>query len=405
MAPESIPEDETRPLLSKDCEQRLRNLCAQGGGEPGESFDSCLGTLDDEKYARFREHLRRTCNVPGVQDCVPRNCDKWVRDLKRTLSNPLSPTSPRSPLSDARGSSNIDLGKDDGATLNVETRQMVRVVYVLAVLTMLVMTTTNPMLLLYLQHVGFATKDNVSFYVLATVVNSAVPVVGHAALGAFAARVGTPRALTLSCSLIALGLIGMACSPPSKFAFIISFAVYSLCQSIRVVRTVLLTERVPPRQRTGVMSLHMLMTPIGALMGPLLWLACEQYNGDVHLIGGVRFNMYTLDYFLAATLAIVMAVVSTVALGRATANSTSRSPQSTSQTHGSGGNGTSDENQVVHVQLSDGTSADVNVHVYQRNIFLGFLVVMFCVNVGMGYVPMFLTILNTFSDLFRQFVF
>lgn len=120
------------------------------------------------------------------------------------------------------------------------------------------------------------------------------------------------------------------------------------------------------------------MTPVGALMGPLLWLACEQYRSDIPLFGRLRFNMYTLNYFVAASISVIMALVSAFALP-ATCNTADGNDDSSSSTNTGVGNG-----QVLHLQLSDGSTYDVNAKSYQRSVFLFFCVIMICVNIVMG---------------------
>lgn len=56
---------------------------------------------------------------------------------------------------------------------------------------------------------------------------------------------------------------------------------YSVSYALRVVRVGVICSVVPERERTNVLAKHALMTPLGAVFGPLVWIAAEMYRGSV----------------------------------------------------------------------------------------------------------------------------
>jgi hypothetical protein len=170
-----------------------------------------------------------------------------------------------------------------------------------------------------------------------------------------------------------------------------------MLQSLKTIRTLIIAEYVPHEFRTEVMSLHALMTPLGALIGPLVWLLVERYPADHLLVGSLRVNKYTLDYGVATCILLVIASIAMVRLGRLPGQQHAHSLSSDSSgeigerepLNGSE-NGTTalasqhESSDYIHVSLTDGREFDVNPDRYRRRIFIYFSVVMACVNISMG---------------------
>jgi len=190
----------------------------------------------------------------------------------------------------------------------------VRVLYVLASLTGGMLTTCTPMLLYYLQYIGYATTTDVSYFVLISSIQTAVPVAGHASLGMMCSRYGARRTVCLTALLAACALCILAYSRESRWVFAAAFIFHSFSRSIRVARTVRIAEIVPAHARTHVMSIHMFCSPLGSAIGPMIWLLCSQFSGDFHLFSSLYLNKFTLDYFAAAGLAASIALISYIGL-------------------------------------------------------------------------------------------
>lgn len=270
------------------------------------------------------------------------------------------------------------------AGLTHETRNMVYAVYIIAVLILFIAGTTEPMLLLYQQYVGFITPENIEFYVRTSVIDSATEVVGRAVMGVFAGLVGPPRAIAVWTVLIAMGLFGLAVSPPHKLGYLFSFTLFSLSRCTRDARTLMLTDNVPVHHRTAVMSFHALMTPIGLLFGPILWLVCDRFNADINLVGAFRLNKYTLNYLNASLLALITSFVASSFLRAPTDRAdVIHERDSNNQNHRSSPS-TRHRNQVINVVLSNGARYEVSVWRFQMRFFLFFLVLEFIVDGTMG---------------------
>lgn len=263
--------------------------------------------------------LNRCYRPPGLTPPVPRNSPVLLEYLKEKVHG----------------------GEDDAAAaaatqrtgiaaLPAAARRAVYVVYAMAFLSMALMTTVTPTLLLYLRHAGLAGRYDLQFYVTVSVIGTSVPVVMHALLSRLADMYGAPRSLSLACLAVALGLLGMAAFDDSRHLFAASYLSYSVAQSLRPVRTIILSDLSTDESRTEVMSLHALMTPLGAMVGPLIWLAVQNYKGDWLLLGTLRVNMYTIDYFIAASLALCMGAVAAFLLPADTSSGVGDQSSSTS---------------------------------------------------------------------------
>lgn len=214
------------------------------------------------------------------------------------------PTDPKKNLFSQQSGKNNELKLDGELTL--ETKNMVLVVYFIGIGILILVATAEPMVLLYQKYVGFVSRGKVKFYVQTTVIQSTIEVLGGALMGILAVLVEPPRAITICTVLIAVGSFSMAAAPPNKIGYLFGFALFSLCSCTSVARTLMLTENVPAKNRTAVMSFHELMSPIGRLLGPLLWLACDQFRADINLFGGLRLHKYSLNYQIASLLSLIV---------------------------------------------------------------------------------------------------
>lgn len=252
------------------------------------------------------------------------------------------------------------------------TYTVVLSVFVIAVLTMLAMTAVGPTLLLYMNHAGYTNAENISAYVLASAISTAVPIASNIILGFVASRFGPGRSIAFGSAFSALGMLIVILSRESILFFFIGYAMYSCCNSLRVIRVSLLTKVVPENERTTVLATHALMTPIGALMGPLLWIAIQTYRGSVPLLGGaVHFNRFTIDYSFACTALLTIAIVAVTMLHHIVAVDGS-SDGVASASAGSGADNSLEAGEGPHevtLHYTSGQEEVVNLDRYKKNVF------------------------------------
>lgn len=262
------------------------------------SSDAHTCHLRDARQRALQSAFSNCARTPGFTPPVPRNSPVLLEFFKRCLG-------------DRATASGI-------ASLPPRTRRVVYAIYAVAVLTMAIMTAVTPTLLLNLRHLGLAGRDNLQFYVTLTVIGMSVPVFTHVLLAQAADYFGAPLALAGAACCVAAGLFGMGNVGGQRLPFAIAYLVFSIAQSIRPVRTIVLADVSTDETRTEVMSYHALCTPIGALFGPLAWLGFAGYEGDWMFLGWVRVNRFSLDYYFAAVLSLCIAGVTMFLLPRQT---------------------------------------------------------------------------------------
>lgn len=307
--------------------------------------------------------------------------------LAHQMGTRLAPAHPDEsiPLLDAPSRTKPKLGAlfselKNGDGLDGETRRVVRAIYVLGLLVNMMHASRRPVQLLYLQYLGFSSAEDISFYVWTEVIRSSVPVVGHAVTGTVAARIGGRYTLCTLCSFAICGilLIIQASALRSKTAYIFGDIALNTARSMRLTRIIVITEQVPAHQRTGVIATHSLFGPVGAILGPLVWILCEHFHADVAVGRLFRLNMYTVNYFVGAVLSWVIAIISWNRLPKFSSPSIWRNPTEPSAR---GVAPASTGPSFVRVVTARGTfDSVVNTKLYQRWTFLYFLVLMFSVD-------------------------
>jgi len=269
-------------------------------------------------------------------------------------------------------------------TLSKETKRIVYSVFMLGFLANMLQVSCRPMQFLYLQYIGFATRNDIGFYVWTEVIRSGVPVFGHLLIGAVAARIGVRYTLTALSSIGFFGLllIIQASSLRIRAPFIIGYTSLIIARSVRVVRTIILTERVPASMRTTVMAIHDMWGPVGAIFGPLLWILSQNIRTDIPVFGLFRINRFTTSYFLSAITVFAMGAISWNRFNNySRTQSATGSPAIDTDVDVTGPD-------QVHVRMSDGRQIVVNTRRYQVVLFIYFFTLLLIVNVSMGLVFM-----------------
>lgn len=256
---------------------------------------------------------------------------------------------------------------------------------------MLVMTSISPTLLLYMNHAGFTDQKHIAPYVTASAFSSAVPIFTNVLFGRIASASGPGNALVVAALFPALGLLIVVLSRNSLILFYIGYAMYASCNSLRTIRVSILTKVVPEHERTTVLATHALMTPIGALIGPLLWILISQYRSSFN-ITFLTFDRFSITYLIAVGTLLAIAAISVVLLGRIVAI------DGTGDATGADVEPDSLGDVVIH--RLDGRDSTVNLDEYRNAVFRYFCFIMLGVNISAGiymtaFQPVLINVFNT----------
>lgn len=244
---------------------------------------------------------------------------------------------------------------------------IIAIVFLVAILTMMLMMAIGPTLLLFMNHSSFTTSDNISAYVAATAIASAVPIVSNVYLGSLATNHGPGVALCVAALTSAAGLLLVMCAAGNIAVFFIGWTMYSTSDSIRTIRVAILTQVVHPRRRTAVLANHALVTRIGALLGPLIWIGLQTYRSFIPLFAGVQLNRFTLLYLLAMLVLVLIAMLSSMWLTGIGAKQHVDGAKSSIESARNAFDG-----EVVQLFLSNGQVQVVDLKTYQRRTFAYF---------------------------------
>uniref|UniRef100_A0A7S0G3Y8 Major facilitator superfamily (MFS) profile domain-containing protein n=1 Tax=Rhodosorus marinus TaxID=101924 RepID=A0A7S0G3Y8_9RHOD len=252
-------------------------------------------------------------------------------------------------------------------------------VYALAFFVMMTMTTVSPTLLLYTNYRGWTTETNLTFFASLSLANVVVPVIGNIVVGNWLAATSVRTAMMGMLSITILGLLLMI-TAESKYLFLAGYTLLSLNTSNRIARLTFLSEIVPAKQKTFVMANHALATPLGAMLGPICWLALVNYQGEAGpwtFIPGVmsfRLNRFTLVFLLTLLVSLGMMVLVWIYFPGAN----SRDPEKS---------GTGRSAPIVGpVQLSyNGAEETVDSGQFRYRVFRYFCMVMFLINFSAGF--------------------
>lgn len=251
------------------------------------------------------------------------------------------------------------------------SQRFVFIVFVLAVLTMVCMTTVSPTMVPYMNHVHFTSSTNIGPYVTASAIASAVPVVSNIVFGRIASSIGPANALVFLGMISALGMLLIFSMRSVLWVFFSGYGLYSASNSMRIIRISILSQIVAEDKRTTVLATHSLMTPVGALLGPLGWIAFSQYEGSFS-VGRLSIDKFALAYGTAAVILIIISLISATQL-RGIPTSEGNGPR----TH---------IEPPIHVTIhtQNGDTIRVNLQKFRSRVFGYFCTIMFCVNMSSG---------------------
>lgn len=237
---------------------------------------------------------------------------------------------------------------------------VVLTVFGIAILTMVTMTAISPSLLLYMNYVGYTSPVVITPFVISSALQNAVPVFSTVMLGRLASMMGPGTALAVGSLVSAVGILIFAVARDNLWMFFFGYGLYAASNSLRVIRVAILSKVVPLKQRTTVLATHALMTPLGALVGPMLWIFFSTYRGTLSW-GVFQIDRFSMAYGTAAFSLLLITLVSVTLLRRI-------------PTPGGDGQGR-DEDEELHdatIHMSDGSDQVVSLEQYRKRIFIYF---------------------------------
>jgi len=269
--------------------------------------------------------------------------------------------------------------------LETETARIVRTVFLLAFLTNFLFFSHEPILLLYLIYVKFVDDVDIRFFVWMEVVQRVIPFFGNIAMGALTSRIGARRALCILSLCCSFGLIFLVQTSAwrSGLIYVLGTVFLTFGHSIRIVRIIFLTERVPPSHRTTVIAVHDIWGSLGCSLGPIAWMVYEKFPFDISILNLFQFNKFTIDYLIGAGVGISMCLIAWLGLRDSSSQSIYVDEE----------NGEKQEEQKVNkdgpkyvsIQLENSTIQNLDVVLYSRNTILFFITIMFLVKSSMGF--------------------
>lgn len=250
---------------------------------------------------------------------------------------------------------------------------LVRSVFIIAFLTMLSMTSLSPTLLLFMNEATFTSPTHITPYVTASALATTAPIVSNILLTSLASHFGPGRALAVGAMIAAFGMVLVVLSRGILALFYIGYTLYSMCNSLRIVRVSLLSKIVPPEERTTVLATHALMTPVGALVGPTIWIIAQNYRGSFRFLDWIVVDRFTLTYMVTISSFLIIALIALSSLQHLVAYTNNNSQNDDQNINDSG----ADHDEGFHygdviIRFSDGHSTTVNLQRYRNKVFVYF---------------------------------
>lgn len=126
----------------------------------------------------------------------------------------------------------------------------------------------------YVKSVGY---DSVILYIRVSAIPILVPALSSSILGFVSGKYGAARTMVFSHLAVALGIVLVVTVPKYLPALIFGTVLHAMVEGVRIVRTGALSDLVTTQQRTSTLALHFFMSPLGAVFGPLAWLAINEF--------------------------------------------------------------------------------------------------------------------------------
>lgn len=256
---------------------------------------------------------------------------------------------------------------------HVNRYALVRSVFVVALLTMLAMTSLSPTLFLFMNEAGYTSVTHTAPYVTASAIGTAAPIVSNIMLSRIASSIGPGRALACGAFMAAIGMFIIILSRGVVVLFYIGYTLYSTCNSLKFVRVSLLSKIVPVQERTTVLASHALMTPFGGFIGPVIWILAQNYRGYFHFLNWIVVDRFTITYTATISAFALIALIALTSLQHIVPiTQQDKDEKSDSPADDSGADHTPAHFGDVVIRFSDGRSQIVNLDKYRNSVFVYF---------------------------------
>lgn len=130
-------------------------------------------------------------------------------------------------------------------------------------------------LLPYMQSTGYTST---TLYIRLSAIPVLIPALSYSLLGFLSARVGAALTMAYTHSAVAVGVLLVLCLPQYLPMLVTGTVLHSVVEGVRIVRVAAISELVAPERRTAALAVHFLMSPVGAVFGPLVWLVVDRYG-------------------------------------------------------------------------------------------------------------------------------
>lgn len=166
-------------------------------------------------------------------------------------------------------------------------------------------------ILLYLNHVSFTTSIDTTLYVHASAFLILVPIPCNLIIAKLTCYHSPVSILSHAYLAVSVALIAIAFNR-SRTVFYPTFIVYASLYSFRIVRLSVLSQLAPPSIRTSILTTHQLMSPVGVMLGPLLWLILQRWRSSFYLFpktSTCTIDRFTVVFLTCAILCSLMSVM------------------------------------------------------------------------------------------------
>lgn len=182
-------------------------------------------------------------------------------------------------------------------------------VFVTCLLTTTATLSFETTLLLYMNHVKFTTPTDTVFFVKLMSLSLVIPLLASPVLGSCSVRFGPRVTLTCSYFIVMLGFCVVSFSKSNPRGFVIGYTMYSISNSLRVIRYSLIGDFIPSEQRTTAMAIHQFMSLLGFLVAPLFWLSIQDRHISL-LFSTITLNPFYINFLFCTILAAINMILS-----------------------------------------------------------------------------------------------
>lgn len=129
-------------------------------------------------------------------------------------------------------------------------------------------------LLPYMESVGY---HSVTLYIRIAAIPILIPAMSSSLLAFISAKYGAAITMVFGHLAVAFGILLVLTLPQYLPALFAGTILLAMVEGMRIVRIGAISDLVSSERRTSTMAVHFFMSPLGAVFGPLAWLAIGSY--------------------------------------------------------------------------------------------------------------------------------